>query len=247
MRNLFFFVRILEGVKRLFGPVMFWITVFVAFMLGLGWAASVFADYSILISGDSTNSQSFGDEEFPEWGQPFLTEGTEPISSINAEVFKSGSPADGMIISIQEDVAGEPSGTDITVSDPENPPADTCGQREFVFTGAPEMTDATQYWLIFKRSGTPGDTGSFSICSDGAEPYAVGPLWYHHNGDNWTEFLRNAVVELFFVTGGGGGGEPTATTTASTVINNPNQDFFNGVLLFLVSFFGTVWLFRRRT
>jgi len=49
--------------------------------------------------------------------------------------------------------------------------------------------------------------------------------------------------------GGGGGGDATttATTTTAGLINNPNQDFFNGVVLFLVSFFGTVWLFRRRT
>jgi len=40
--------------------------------------------------------------------------------------------------------------------------------------------------------------------------------------------------------------EPPATTTASTtIINNPNQDMFNGFLIFFMAWFGLMWMFRR--
>jgi len=41
---------------------------------------------------------------------------------------------------------------------------------------------------------------------------------------------------------------PDASTTVATTttINNPNQDVFNGVLLFFIGFFGIIWLFKKR-
>jgi len=38
----------------------------------------------------------------------------------------------------------------------------------------------------------------------------------------------------------------TTTTATTTTIDNPNQDFTNGVLLFLIGFFGMIWLFGKR-
>lgn len=43
--------------------------------------------------------------------------------------------------------------------------------------------------------------------------------------------------------------EPVATSTASTTIeyiNNPNQDLFNGFILFMIGFFGMSWLFAKK-
>lgn len=248
MRNLFFFVRILEGVKRLFGPVMFWITVFVAFMLGLGWAASVFADYSIEVNNDGATTFTFGNDEYRYDAQSFTTEGTEPISSVEANVYKVGSPIDGMEWALQSDDGGEPDGVDIVVSGSETITPTACGTpTTFEFTDAPALDDATTYWLVLRRTGDFDEGGNiYGVCQDTADPYAGGFEAYYHSGSLWTPRSgRDVRMTIYFVEGGGGGGE-TATAT-STVINNPNQDFFNGVLLFLVSFFGTVWLFRRRT
>lgn len=43
MRTLFYVLRILEMIKRLFGPVLFWAGVFVAFILGILWAQNALA------------------------------------------------------------------------------------------------------------------------------------------------------------------------------------------------------------
>jgi hypothetical protein len=45
---------------------------------------------------------------------------------------------------------------------------------------------------------------------------------------------------------GGGGGSGTTTVATTTLISDPNRDFFNGQLLFLIGFFGIIWLFKKR-
>jgi len=42
--------------------------------------------------------------------------------------------------------------------------------------------------------------------------------------------------------------DPPATTTATTttIIMDPNRDYFTGWIAFVVFFFGTIWLFRKR-
>jgi len=55
-------------------------------------------------------------------------------------------------------------------------------------------------------------------------------------------------------TGGGGGGTPTSTmpfagheaSTTFQIIDNPTQDFMNGVWLFLAGMFFIIWLFKGR-
>jgi len=44
---------------------------------------------------------------------------------------------------------------------------------------------------------------------------------------------------------GGGGGGGAATSTMQIVVN-PNQDMFNAILLFFMSWFGIMWMLRRR-
>jgi len=40
--------------------------------------------------------------------------------------------------------------------------------------------------------------------------------------------------------------DPFGTTTSYTVITNPNQDFFNGMMLFMSGLFLILWLFKGR-
>jgi len=48
--------------------------------------------------------------------------------------------------------------------------------------------------------------------------------------------------------GGGGGGEDATTTATSTLqyIDNPVQDLWNGIILFLISMGGMVWFFKKK-
>jgi len=39
---------------------------------------------------------------------------------------------------------------------------------------------------------------------------------------------------------------PDPPTATSTIISNPNQDFFNGILLFLIGMFGMIYIFKKR-
>lgn len=37
----------------------------------------------------------------------------------------------------------------------------------------------------------------------------------------------------------------TTSTTTVSIVNNPNQDVFNGIMVFLISLFGILWVFRK--
>jgi len=40
--------------------------------------------------------------------------------------------------------------------------------------------------------------------------------------------------------------EPPLPTSTVYIISNPNQDFFNGILLFLIGMFGMIYIFKKR-
>jgi len=149
-----------------------------------------------------------------------------------------GNGATTIPISIRTNNAGEPSSTEIgtgEIAGPTDPAA-----RYTVTFDTPVTVDAsTQYWLVVE-----GDASNPQPCGEGGTTNGSFPVEFDQgSGYATSNMVPNMVV---FVTEGGGGGGTTSTSTATTtLINNPNQDLFNGLVLFFGVFWFVVWFFKR--
>jgi len=122
-------------------------------------------------------------------------------------VFKQGSPTDDLIISIQTDSAGEPSGTSIgSISITGSGLPTTCagGLTEYdeIVATIDELTD---YWLVFARSSSLSDTDKYGISIDD-----TGGLFRYYGGA-WHDDGQNAEGQL--ETNEGGGDPPVLNVT----------------------------------
>jgi len=129
------------------------------------------------------------------------------------------------------------------------------------FSGTTALTAGTQYWAVYTYS-VPGG-GSFN--PGWSDDILVGCTSSTSCGDSatwrgtlssWTEANTQASLALSVYVGsggGGGGGSATSTspfsyitaTTSYAVIDNPTQDFFNGIVCFFLGFLGMIWLLRK--
>lgn len=97
-------------------------------------------------------------------GQPFTPTASGNINQVSAILGTSSSPSDNLIIEIQSDSAGSPSGTSLgnvaTVAG--GSLSTTLTTFTYSFTPV-AVTGGTQYWLVFRRDGARDTTNYFRI------------------------------------------------------------------------------------
>jgi len=95
-------------------------------------------------------------------------------------------------------------------------------------------------------TGTEGNTGLYTF--SGAAP-ASNPTgnWLELSSTNFTGSLDYICVSDTSTADcpDPSGGGSTGTTTPPQIVDNPAQDVYNGMILFLCGFFGMIWFFRR--
>jgi len=92
---------------------------------------------------------------------------------------------------------------------------------------------------IYPEDGSSSDAIRWAT-SDTA--YADGQEYYDGTG-------RSSRDTMFRINGseaGGGGGSGTTTVSSTTLVVNPSQDYFNAILLFYLTLFLMLYLFRKR-
>jgi len=64
--------------------------------------------------------------------------------------------------------------------------------------------------------------------------------------DGSARSTRDTMFRILGTEGGGGGGSGTTTVSSTTLVVNPSQDYFNAILLFYLTLFLMLYLFRKR-
>lgn len=108
------------------------------------------------------------------------------------------------------------------------------------------------------------DNGSLSAGSGQTQTQCIGAVYCSYtkavsagalNSTVNASNANGALITVIFSppSGGGGGGSSGvspfsaySTTTQWLVINNPNQDYFNGVIMFFMMFGSMIWIFKPR-
>jgi len=227
----------------------------VAVLLFLLPGTFVFADYTI---STVTNSSSLtavgytdgaGDDRVSD-AQQVITTGAGTVSSIVMSVATAGSPGDNLVMKIYADSGDLPSGAAIATSN--NVSAGVMGSgcpggnsatrdETFTFSSPVSLSAATKYWFAIERTGALDGTDFYRACGDDAG--AITPNSFAKYTSSWANSPQTIRLTADVVEGGSSG-TSTATSTDVTV-DNPNQNLFNGVILFMLSFWGVIWFFRK--
>jgi len=165
------------------------------------------------------------------------------IPSFYATVFSS--PTDNLVAAIYSDSGGQP-GTLIGSSQLSHSAlAADCSTINTWPSISASLTASTVYWVVLYRSGSADATNDYKAClADGTtikqSPPAIS--WSNYIYGYW---VGNLVTSSGGGGGGGGGGASFMISTTTQLVDNPAQNMFNGMVLLIVGFFGTIWFFRR--
>jgi len=204
------------------------------------------ADYSIQTSSNNNSIAAFGNASSDiVYAQKFTSLGAGQVYTGSVLVsWDAGLPGDHLNCSILEDSAG-PHGANLGTSN--NFTASTMyptfTSETLTFSSPPSLAAASDYWLTCERSGAASGgsyyvyAGEASATVPPSQVCATGPV--SCSSDMKTGNILINVTE---------GGTPTTTpqTASTTVISDPNRDFFNGILLFMVGMIFMTWLFGKR-
>lgn len=228
MRNLFFVFRILEIIKRTFGPFLFWLGVFIAFCLGLLWAASVVSADEIIETDNDFDAQITLNAS-RQYGFPFTPSVTGTVTE--AEVCITNDATD-VVVSITDKVGDDP-GTPLgsgTIAGPT-----TSGVRHTVVFDTPVEVDLGVPYFLH----TQGNATDPQICGNGG---GGGARYDDGAGYDPTAARQN----IYFVIETEGGEEPPGAATTTTSVSTASQEAYNGFVLFFMAMFLTIFIFKKR-
>jgi len=211
------------------------------FLVATALPLTAFADYTIQTGSDGAYGDSWGYSaaiaEFVE--QPFTTTGAGDVSTIDIKAQSQGAPGNHAYLEIQTDSGGDPSGTVLGTSDLFNPVGAPGSVISVNFSTPVSLSASTNYHYVFKRDDALSVANYYDVRT-GAGPgndcqvYAAG-AWIACYSTN-PVFGEVFVVET--------GPAPVVTAT-STSIDNPNQNLFNGFLIFFISMILPLWFFKK--
>lgn len=191
--------------------------------------------------GSSVDTENFGVGHSK--GQSFIHGTTFDLESIEIWGGLGDSPATTIEIRIYE---GDGFGGTLL-----------CNETGVDVTGWPNWSGADWQDVTIGCAGLiGGDTYTFGIypedgsSGDGVR-WATSDQAYTDGQEYYDGSARSSRDTMFRINGtedgGGGGGGGTTTQATTTLIINPTQDYFNGLLLFLLNMWFMVYLFKKRS
>lgn len=179
---------------------------------------AVLADYTITtttLTEEITGFGRAGAGDFQQVADVFTTIGAGTVSSIEIGVkIDAGSPADDVVIAVQADSAGVPSGIDLaTGSIAAASITGTCAAYSVTLAAPVALDAATTYFGVLRRSGALSDTAYYRSCGDEGP---VSQLYY--NGTTWATSGSggsNDGIIHFVMTVAEGGGVTVSSILAS--------------------------------
>ena len=150
-------------------------------------------------SSDITGQLSFGAvaSNPGKIGIKFIPQGTITSTTLQVYLSKSGTPSDNVVITIQTDSAGAPSGTPISNGTANN----IAGTG---LTGSAVLTTATfaspftlaantTYWIVASRSGSLSNTDNYNMWGDTTSKAYANFAQYIYNGTSWVNNASNYI------------------------------------------------------
>lgn len=137
--------------------------------------------------GISTGEDATGGEQV---ACKFTPREAVTASTLYATIFKVNAPTDNILVEIQSDNAGSPSGTAITngtsngVAGSGLSTTDSTYQT-FTFASAFTLSADTSYWVVFKRSSTLSNTDYYVIGSFDASSDYASFVGKYYDGASW--------------------------------------------------------------
>jgi len=193
-------------------------------------------------------------------GSPFTVSSACTVSKIGVKILKIGSPTGNVVFDVYSDSGGSPStllGSSAGIA-----PALVSGSFAMATATVSDsisLSVSTTYWVVARVMSGQDDSNYYRVSfANGSVGYGAGKRvdsssWISNDGFSWTQFEVDGTSG-----GGGGGGSATSTFSTCTYLNggtttpcvqiwdNPTGDLGFGMLLFVSSFWGTIWFFRKR-
>lgn len=139
-----------------------------------------------------TVGQISGNQRIAVQFTPALT----PLMEVRAWLSVFGGASDNLIVEIQSDSAGSPSGSVIATVATVAAASLTGTAAQFTWTGSWALTPGTPYWLVFSRSGALNDSAFFAV--DSSPSNAVSGWLNKSFTGSWATSNQALAVRLAF-------------------------------------------------
>jgi len=174
------------------------------------------------------------------------------VGKVGLHIVKNNAPGDAVDVQIYSEAGGEPDTTIVTGSN-----ITTSNTTTGVMTYSTVSTTtlaAGNYWIVAHRTSTIDNTNYYGWDGDtGGSPNFV-----YANGAETTWALGTGSLAFDIVGDSAAPPEPPPSSglpifgdyisnASSTfiIVDNPNQDLFNGIMLFIAMFWFVAWYFRK--
>lgn len=144
--------------------------------------------HDYIYGGTGTSEQS---------AQSFMTPNVQNITLYKAQLWlvKTGSPTDNVLIDVQTDASGSPSGTALDTYTYSAASLDTVGKLVGATDLAIRLSPNTKYWIVVRRSGARDTTNCFFTTTMLTGDYANGDSKWRDNG-TWSLGLYDHAFAL---------------------------------------------------
>jgi len=172
------------------------------------YSVSSASEYAFPIIGDNSATKNSA----VKWAQSF-TKINGPLSKISIELKKYGLPADNLVISIQEDSGGEPSGIALFEEKIAGSGLTTSFVEQEIKIGEDiQLSLNKTYWLVLERDGS-GDISNYYLANLTTDKvYENGEIKNYTNDNGWKGNSLYAKTEI--VSASGNWAVPTGVTEA---------------------------------
>ncbi len=127
----------------------------------------VFADETINFAGSQNDNTAFGLDvpNDQRSARSFTPSGNDGTATLTVSLFKNGTPGDNVVVQIQADVAGSPSGVSLgSASIAASSLTTSCANYTFPAISSLALLGGIKYWLVLTRSGALDDTNRYRVC-----------------------------------------------------------------------------------
>lgn len=161
-------------------------------------ALQIGSSFTIGMTPGPSGSMSVGSVAFQRRGMSFVATGN--MLGVYVQPTKTGAPTDDMVVEIQTDSGGHPSGS--VVNSATIPNVDfgstTENSHPKYYPLAATLTPSLTYWLVFRRTGSLNDSNYPSVAW-GTDLYSNGGTQYY-NGSVWSDTLDSSDIAFGIVT-----------------------------------------------
>jgi len=175
-------------------------------------------------------------------GQKFVACADGSIASVSVYVsIAGGVPVDNIVVGLQADSSGVPSGTYLDSDSLSGLSlSGSSVQHEFSFSAPVDVANGMTYWVVVSRSGSNSTVNYYGVGGDTDDGTA-----YRIDGGVFDPPGRDMNISGTIVEGGGGGTEDSGSVATTTVdeIAGASDILFVGVSSFFIGLIGTVWMY----